>query len=527
MNTSHAITWLRPTWWTVWLTLLVASPAFAQHDYKVSRKWIRAGNYDKAVEILQEQLKKYADDCEWHYQLAIAEAQRGNSLAAEAALKDALRLGVTPGRAAADAHHWLAPLRDRPFFRELLEGQRYLPAQGPMLGHVTNTAASIWLRTAQPAEVRVVVTPVDGQAQGKPATATAHTTASSDHTAVVRVTGLEPNREYRYALQIDGRPVELAQQTRFRTYPPPSTPLRFSLAFGGGAGYVTEYESMWETIRKQQPDLLLLLGDNMYSDDPQSTAMQRFCYYRRQSPPPFRNLVSRTAVYSIWDDHDFGTNDCEGGPDLDKPDWKRPVWEVFRQNWVNPGYGFGDRRPGCWYDFQVGDVQFYMLDGRCYRHLKGKTMLGPHQKQWLKERLRASQATFKVICSPVPFEYRTKGDSLDTWNGFKEERTELFDFLTQHHIAGVVLMSADRHRSDAWKIERPGSYALYEFNSSRLTNHHKHPEMKEALFSYNNTPSFGLVEFDTTLDDPTVRYTVIAIDGTRKYSLELKLSQLK
>lgn len=527
MNVRHLTPQVLPVLGALFVVLHLANGAAAQHDYKPSSQLIFAGKFDNAVEVLQGKLKKQADDCEWHYQLAIAQAQRGEYDAAEAALKEALRLGVAPGRAAADAHYLLAPLRQRPYFQKLLASQRYLPTQGPMVGHVTDTAASIWLRTAEPAEVRVVVTPANGSKPDSPQTASAQTSADSDYTAVVRVGGLQPGRRYRYTLDIDGRAVTLDQETEFCTAPTPGSPLQFSLAFGGGAGYVTEHEHMWDTIRNEKPDLLLMLGDNMYSDAPKSTPTQRYCYYRRQSPPPFRNLVSRTAVYSIWDDHDFGDNDCEGGPEIDKPAWKRPVWEVFRQNWANPGYGQGEQRPGCWYDFQVGDVQFFMLDGRYYRHLKGGTMLGPQQKQWLKERLRASQATFKVICSPVPFEYRTKGDSRDTWNGYHGERTEIFDCLTDHKITGVILMSADRHRSDAWKIKRPGDYALYEFNSSRLTNHHKHPEMKGAIFSYNRTPSFGLVEFDTTKADPTVRYTVINIKGERKHTLELKLSQFK
>ena len=115
----------------------------------------------------------------------------------------------------------------------------------------------------------------------------------------------------------------------------------------------------------------------------------------------------------------------------------------------------------------------------------------------------------------------------DTWNGFKEERTEIFDFLAENKIEGVLLMSADRHRSDAWKIDRPNGYALYEFNSSRLTNNHTHKTMPAAIFSYNKKQSFGLVEFDTTVDDPSVSYTVIAIDGEKIHNLRLNRSMLK
>ena len=50
--------------------------------------------------------------------------------------------------------------------------------------------------------------------------------------------------------------------------------------------------------------------------------------------------------------------------------------------------------------------------------------------------------------------------------------------------------------------------------------------MNAALFSYNDTQSFGEVTFDTTVDDPTVRYDVVTIDGEVVHSLELRRSAL-
>ena len=90
-----------------------------------------------------------------------------------------------------------------------------------------------------------------------------------------------------------------------------------------------QHEHQWNTIRAEQPDFLMLLGDNVYSDAPKMPEMQHYCYYRRQSRPEFRELVARTPTYTIWDDHDFGTNDCSGGPELFVPAWKLPVYRVF------------------------------------------------------------------------------------------------------------------------------------------------------------------------------------------------------
>ena len=72
--------------------------------------------------------------------------------------------------------------------------------------------------------------------------------------------------------------------------------------------------------------------------------MQLFHYYRRQSQR-VDGLAKTVPIYGIWDDHDFTTNDGWGGPDIEKPKWKRKVWEIFWENYDNPYYGGGENNP--------------------------------------------------------------------------------------------------------------------------------------------------------------------------------------
>jgi len=286
---------------------------------------------------------------------------------------------------------------------------------------------------------------------------------------------------------------------------------------------------MWNTIAAHNLPAFLFLGDNVYIDNPTRPAVQKYCYYRRQSRPEFRNFVAFTAIYAIWDDHDFTTNDGWGGPKINEPAWKFPVWRLFCNNWNNPYYGGGENQPGCWFDFSIGDVDFFMLDGRYYR-MKPKgdnpSMLGPVQKEWLLKKVKASTATFKVLASPVSWAFGTKPGSRDTWEGYKLEREDIFSFLEKNRIDGVILISADRHRSDIWKIERANGYALYEFESSKLTNVHTHRLIPAALFGYNEKCSFGLLSFDTGLSDPRVTYQIISIDNEVIHTFSLLKSQL-
>jgi alkaline phosphatase D len=286
---------------------------------------------------------------------------------------------------------------------------------------------------------------------------------------------------------------------------------------------------MWNTIASRQPDALLQLGDNVYIDLPeQPGALHRYTYYQRQSRPEYRKLVASTPVYAIWDDHDAAIDDIWLGPYLDRPAWKMPMLDLFRENWNNPAYG-SESAPGCWFKFSAGPVEVFMLDCRFYRtnpFRPVRTMLGAEQKAWLLDGLKSSKATFKLIASSVPWAPEAKPGSRDTWDGFAEEREEIFAEIEKHRIGGVLLLSADRHRSEAWEIKRPGGGAFYDLLSARLTNIHTHECVPGAIFCYNDKCSFGLLTFEER-GEPQVRYEVVDIDGRTQHTLTLKLSDLQ
>ena len=91
----------------------------------------------------------------------------------------------------------------------------------------------------------------------------------------------------------------------------------------------------------------------------------------------------------------------------------------------------------------------------------------------------------------------------------------------------MILLSADRHRTDVYRIERPNGYDLYEFETSKLTNIHTHGTKPEAVFSYNKGNFFGMLKFDLTKSDPEMTFQCITIDSQVVYSLTLKRSQLE
>ncbi|MFQ6036477.1 MAG: alkaline phosphatase D family protein [Sedimentisphaerales bacterium] len=484
------------------------------------------GKYDAAIKHFEDYLDEQPNDLESLYGLTVAYAQKQDINKAIAYANKAIDAGLPFARFLAGPRDLLKPLTDSIEFKKLAKKHVAGLLHGPMLGCVTDSSAKFWVRTAGEVPVQVFVScseDVDPPIKS----AVAKTNKDRDFTATIIVQDLEPNTRYYYELLVNGK--KEPKRWSFRTFPAAGTGAKFQVGFGGGAGYNPQHERMWNTIAAHKLTAFLLLGDNVYIDNPTRPAVQQYCYYRRQSRPEFRAFTASTAIYAIWDDHDFTTNDSWGGPEINEPEWKIPVWRLFRDNWNNPYYGGGENQPGCWFDFSIGDVDFFMLDGRYYRtnpKTEIPSMLGPVQKKWLFKKLKSSTATFKVLASPVPWAFGTKPGSLDPWQGYKQEREEIFSFLEQNKIDGVILISADRHRSDVWKIERTTGYDLYEFESSRLTNVHKHKLMPGALFGYNEKCSFGLLSFDTTLPDPQVSYQIINIDNKVIHTLSLKTSQL-
>ena len=523
---------------TAGLAVLLAQP---RHQYKKNptngMAMIVDGQYDQAISHFDAQFNEYVQDFQVYHDVypvdlealygkAVAFTQQDKLDSALKYVQLSVENGLSPARYLAGPRELLAPLYDYPQFQKYIQGFDIQLIHGPVLGQLTSQSASFWVRTVD--EVRVqVIAKTAGQSGGNIISARTNTSSAADFTGNVTLNNLQPNTTYQYELIVDGN--KLPQKWEFRTASINNAPSQFEIGFGGGAGFTPWYERMWNTIAAHELDAFLLLGDNVYIDHPEYPAVQRYCYYRRQSRPEYRNFAARTPLFSIWDDHDFTVNDGWGGPAIDEPAWKIPVWGVFKENWNNPAYGGGEEQPGCWFDFTMADVHFIMLDGRYYRENPKNdepSMLGPAQKKWLFETLTESDATFKILASPVPWAKNTKPGSPDTWDGYAGEREEIFRFLEENEIEGVILISADRHRSDIWKIVRPDGYDFYEFESSKLTNVHTHDPMPDALFSYNDKCSFGKLLFNTTGTDPSVTYQIYSIDNELIHSFKVSRSQL-
>jgi alkaline phosphatase D len=486
-----------------------------------------AGKPDVAEKYCRMLLSKDSEDLESYFNLAIALAHENKIDEAVKTVKTAVEMGLPLGRFYAGPRDLLKPIVESKGFQEFADPFHLEVIQGPMLGRVSDQGASFWVRTVHEVNVQVKVSKYKSLKDAVLSSVT-KTDSTKDYTGIVAVDKLESNTWYFYEVLVNGDTSDNTVVHSFRTFPKADNRAKFQVVYGGGAGYVPWHERIWDVIKGHEPLAFLWMGDNVYIDTPLEPDDIRYCYYERQSRRGFRRLVGSVGNYAMWDDHDIATDDCWLGPYKDKPWWKPQMLRIFKEQWVNPSYG-SKEWPACWFNFKIADVEFFMLDGRYYRtnpYAPNPTMLGPDQKAWLLKALKKSTATFKVIVSGTPWSYTANPGVKDSWNGFHQERKQIFDFLADNHINGVILLSGDRHRTDIRKITRPNGYTLYDWENCRLTNQIVHHIVPGAMYSYNSKQTFGLLSFDTKSKDPSVTFTAYSIDNEKEFSMTLKLSDL-
>ncbi len=233
--------------------------------------------------------------------------------------------------------------------------------------------------------------------------------------------------------------------------------------------------SIFETMAKEKAAFMLWLGDSWYTREVDYYDEWGLWYrasYNR-SIPVLQQFLKSTSHVAIWDDHDYGPNDIGMSYIL-----KEKSREVFMNYFPNTSFGMGGQ--GIYSIMSYGDVDVFMIDDRWWRSSDAmkdsvdskpnpeKTMLGSQQMEWLKNALLFSRATFKIIA--VGSQVLNPVSPFDKLLNYPAEYYELMDFLKEYKIDGVVFLTGDRHHSEIIKVNREGTYPLYDITVSPLTS---------------------------------------------------------
>ncbi len=391
--------------------------------------------------------------------------------------------------------------------------------QGPMVGAVTPDEIIIWgrLNGAFSGEIQYDTSKNFTQ----PATLALSTSEEEDYVLKWKLTDLQPDTRYYYRFKVAGgtsRYQRGLQPFYTKTAPAEGKKGRFSIAYGSCPRYqLDRVQDVWSTVLRFQPDLFFWVGDNIYGDtqNPKILAEE---WRRQRDVATFQPVMQTIPQLAIWDDHDFGLNDYDR-----RHPRKAEALKVFEQYWANPAYGLPGT-PGVFFKYSYGGVDFFFIDCRYYRDPNkepdhpGKTFLGKEQREWLQQSLKESEAPFKVLISGSGWS-ATKGPGGDSWASYLHERNVFFDFIRDHDISGVILLSGDTHRGELNAIpwSEKGGYDFYDLVSSPLgqapsgVNPNRKPE-KRIRPVFSREENFGLLEFDLT-GEPVLRFNLIGTSG--------------
>jgi|GEM_PF-232369 len=298
-----------------------------------------------------------------------------------------------------------------------------------------------------------------------------------------------------------------------------------------------------QTMLATRPQLLLMLGDNIYADT-SDMAVMRSKYGQLANDAGFAKLRSACPVLATWDDHDYGTND--GGADFPKRDQAQveflDFWDVPKdsprrsQQGVYEAKVFGP--PG-------KRLQVIMLDTRYFRSplrkgprrtggpylpdsAPGKTMLGEVQWNWLEQQLQVP-AEVRVIGSSIQLVAESAGQ--EAWSNLPHERQRFLDLIRSTHAAGVILLSGDRHWSELSMINSPTPYPLMDVTSSSLNQIHPRgtptDNRHRAVDATYHQPNFGMLEIDWDSSDPTITIEIRDVKNQSQIHKQVRLSELQ
>ncbi|MGN6368211.1 MAG: alkaline phosphatase D family protein [Phycisphaerae bacterium] len=371
---------------------------------------------------------------------------------------------------------------------------------GPMVGHVTDKSARIWMQTSTSCEIAVDCYELKGDVPV--CSLSTEPIGPSPFTADIPLSNLEPNKSYRIEIKLDDKTVAInGPQCVIRTNPPAGSIAAATVAFGSCMDVGKGGAPIFRAVDAVKPRAFLFLGNTAYLPEPFPSFERdgvsngrlafRFIadnFSELRKMPELQSLFRTVACYGAWNDRDYG------GTNSNRMwQFSQESWAAFQRFWPNPDWGTPSDQ-GCYYRFTMGDADFFVLDPRSHRDpaapanggngggaaaAPARTMLGVAQLDWLKAGLLKSTANFKIIACGSPLlanDAAAPGAAPalndDAWAAFQPEQQDFLSWLGEQHIAGVVFVSGTNRGygelSGMGAKDSPTHYPLLELTSSAL-----------------------------------------------------------
>lgn len=357
---------------------------------------------------------------------------------------------------------------------------------GPMLGPVELRDAKIWVEVSSDVKSAAIQYNKKGSTSSK--TVTYKGILGNEFNPIqFTIGGLDFNTTYQYKVLINGKAAGITAEFTTKDLWQWRKPTPDFSFLTGSCSYFNEPvfdrpgtpygkdTSIFETMAKEKAAFMLWLGDAWYTRDVDYYSDWGLQYRAShdRAVPVIQPFLRAMPQFGIWDDHDYGPNDI--GKNYILKETSREIWKKY---WCNPSYG--ENGQGTYTMTTWGDADIFLTDDRWWRSadrmkdsVNGfpnpeKEMLGTQQMEWLKNSLLYSTATFKIVV--LGSQVLNPVSPYDKWHDFPSEYEDFMNFLKDYKINGVVFLTGDRHHTEIIKVDRPGTYSLFDITVSPLTS---------------------------------------------------------
>jgi alkaline phosphatase D len=283
----------------------------------------------------------------------------------------------------------------------------------------------------------------------------------------VRLSGLALEKNYRLEVKDQyGRTVDVRQFNSLDTRP---RRVKIATASCMSDLYVSDSAPMWKSVKDAKPELLVLLGDNVYAavvggvyKGPldQVTLWNRYAetflkldFYR------FEKLIPTIAV---WDDFDFGMKD--GGTSNPHRFTAKTVFDAFFPQGPGAEFPNYEKGPGTSARYSAFGFEFVLFDNRTFR--TAETHFGTEQEEWFFNGLSKEKKPMWLVSGDQWFGGYHKFES---YEGNHPKSFTVFLNRLSKSSRPAMFFSGDRHLSEVIKVEKELlGYETYEFTSSPL-----------------------------------------------------------
>jgi alkaline phosphatase D len=306
------------------------------------------------------------------------------------------------------------------------------------------------------------------------------------------------NKESSYELSIKSKDGKTLAHRHFGLLDPQKENVKIALISCSNDWY--HLPLLWKRLKQSKPDLIFLLGDNVYAD-----VMKFFYRFDSEEELLYKRYVETwqtldlyqmdplIPLIAIWDDHDYGVNN--GGSEFK---YKNESYQIFENFFYQENIpGFFKTGPGISSVLEAFGSRFIFLDGRTFRNLQSDaSYFSAEQFQWVKQMMQEKRRPTWMVSGSQWFGSPAEEETFefnypDSFKGFLKELERL--------VSNILFVSLDTHFSDIKKIP------LDQFNRSayELTSSAIHslplgvltpdPRRLEGI----NRPNFMTVEFLT------------------------------